>query len=171
MRRSSARARSAARRRAESAPPLARQLAAHPFCRGFGARHLARLARHARVVKFAPGRVIFREGARAARLFLIASGLVALEIGKPGRAAIPLQTLGEGEALGFSWFFPPYRWYFSARALQPAEAIVLDAAQLRASARRDARFGYALAQRVGQLALHRLQATRLQLMDLYGGGG
>jgi len=47
-------------------------------------------------------------------------------------------------------------------------AIALDAAKLLAAAEADPRFGYTLMKRLFTLVTDRLQATRLQLMDLYG---
>jgi hypothetical protein len=32
-----------------------------------------------------------------------------------------VQAVNAGEALGWSWLFPPYRWHFSGRAIQPTE--------------------------------------------------
>ena len=44
-----------------------------------------------------------------------------------GEGLIPIQTLGAGEALGWSWLFPPHQWQFSARAVEPTEAVVFKA--------------------------------------------
>ena len=40
-----------------------------------------------------------------------------VEIDVPTRGPITLQTLADGEMLGWSWLFPPYRWQFDARAV------------------------------------------------------
>ena len=36
-----------------------------------------------------------------------------------------------GEPLGWSWLFPPYRWHFDARAVEPTTAIYFDGDILR----------------------------------------
>ena len=76
-----------------------------------------------------------------------------------------IQTLAAGEALGWSWLFPPFEWHFGARAVEPAEVVAFEAAILRDRANEDHEFGYELAMRVGKVIFERLQATRLQLLD------
>jgi CRP/FNR family cyclic AMP-dependent transcriptional regulator len=67
--------------------------------------------------------------------------------------------------LGWSWLFPPFAWHFRARALEPTNAIVLNGAHLLIAAERKRDFGYELMKRVAQVVIHRLQATRKQLLD------
>jgi CRP-like cAMP-binding protein len=64
--------------------------------------------------------------------------------------------------------FPPYRWHFDARALEPVGAIAIDADCLRAKAETDPAFGYLLMKRIAAVILDRLQATRVRLLDVYG---
>ena len=63
-----------------------------------------------------------------------------------------------------SWLFPPFVWHFQARALEPTETIVLDGAHLLVAAERNGNLGYELMKRVAQVLIHRLQATRKQLL-------
>jgi CRP-like cAMP-binding protein len=114
--------------------------------------------------KFGAGQIIFSEGDPANRFYLIESGSVALEAHEPADGTFPIQTLEGGEVLGWSWLFPPFVWHFQARALKPMHAIVLDGAHLLVAAERNAAFGYALMKRVGQILIHRLQATRKQFV-------
>jgi hypothetical protein len=76
-----------------------------------------------------------------------------------------VQILGPGDVLGWSWLFPPFTWHFRALALEPTNAIVLDGAHLLVTAERNRDFGYELMKRVAQVVIHRLQATRKQLVD------
>jgi len=48
---------------------------------------------------------------------------------------------------------------------------VLDTAELRALAVADPGFGYALSRTLFEIMLHRLQATRARLLDLYRSSG
>ncbi len=70
--------------------------------------------------------------------------------------------------LGWSWLFPPYRWHFSARVIEETRAIALDGVCLREKAEADHNFGFELMKRVAQIMVDRLQATRLQMLDIYG---
>jgi hypothetical protein len=88
-----------------------------------------------------------------------------LETHEPADGTFAIQTLEAGEVLGWSWLFPPFVWHFRAKALTtPTHLIVLDGAHLLVAAERNAGFGYALMKRVGQILIHRLQATRKQFV-------
>jgi CRP/FNR family transcriptional regulator, cyclic AMP receptor protein len=62
----------------------------------------------------------------------------------------------------------PYQWHFGARALELTRAIAFDGACLRLKAEADHDLGYELLKRFSQTIIERLQATRLQLLDVYG---
>lgn len=119
-------------------------------------------------VRFDPGQFIFHEGTEANHFYLIRHGKVALEILTPGRGPLIIQTVGEGEVLGWSWLIPPYHWHFDARTVDLTRAIALDGKCLRQKCEEDHHLGYELMQRFAHLMEQRLQATRLQLLDLYG---
>ena len=119
-------------------------------------------------VSWKKGEWILTTGDLATRCYLLTSGDVQIETTPPGRQATLLQTIRGGDVLGWSWFIPPYRWAFDARAATDVTAVALDSAKLREAADADPRFGYALAKKMFFLVADRLQATRLQLMDLYG---
>ena len=147
---------------------LERLLRGHPFFDGLDPGCLSVLTGCATNVRFAERSFIFREGGPADRCYLIRAGKVALEIAAPSRGPITVQTLGPGDVAGFSWLLEPHRWEFDGRALEPVRAIALDGVCLRAKCADDPRLGFDLMQRFARLATRRLQATRLQLLDVYG---
>jgi CRP-like cAMP-binding protein len=115
-----------------------------------------------------PGAFLFREGEPAQHFWMIRSGEVALEVHAPGRGQLRIQTLGDGDVVGWSWLFSPYRWATDARVLAPTGLVVFDAPCLRGKADADHEFGYQLMRRFAAVIIDRLQATRLQLLDVYG---
>jgi CRP-like cAMP-binding protein len=119
-------------------------------------------------ISWKKGDCILTTGDEATRCYLLTSGDVFIQTTPPGRSATLLQTIHGGDVLGWSWAIPPYRWAFDACAATDVTAIVLDSAKLLAAAEADPRFGYTLMKRLFSLLTDRLQATRLQLMDLYG---
>ncbi|MFQ5814473.1 MAG: cyclic nucleotide-binding domain-containing protein [Anaerolineae bacterium] len=143
-------------------------LAEHPFFRDLDPRHLELVVGCASNVRFSAGHFIFREGEEANHFYLIRRGKVALEISAPHRPAITIQTIGEGEILGWSWLIPPYHWLFDARAAELVRAIALDGKCLREKCEEDHELGYELLKRFAYIMDQRLQATRLQLLDVYG---
>ena len=84
----------------------------------------------------------------------------------PGEGVSVLTVLHPGEALGWSWLFPPYRWQFSARSVDATEVIVHSADQLRKLAQENPAFGKELVTRMAQVLLERLKATREKLEEL-----
>jgi CRP-like cAMP-binding protein len=143
-------------------------LAEHPFFAGFDAEHGRLVAGCSRNCRFDAGEYLFREGGSADEFFLIRHGKVALEITAPGRTPIVFSTLGAGEIAGASWLVPPYRWMFDARAVELTRAIGVDATCLRGKCEADPRLGYEMMKRLVPVLLQRLQATRLQILDVYG---
>jgi CRP/FNR family cyclic AMP-dependent transcriptional regulator len=141
---------------------------AHPFCRDLDERYFEVLKESATIIRFGSGQPIFQAGTSAEQFYLIYSGRVGLEIFVRGKGIVTIQTIDAGEALGWSWLFPPYRWHFDARAQQTTDAVAFSAPALRAYAEKDQAFGYQLVGRVGQIMLERLQATRLKLVSFYG---
>ncbi len=114
------------------------------------------------------GHPILSAGDVADRLHLIVEGDVAIGLQAPGGPPAILQTIGPGDVLGWSWLLPPYRWTFDATAVTRVRAVTLDAARLRAAMADDPVFGHALLSRLLEAITDRLQATRLQLLDVYG---
>ncbi len=143
-------------------------LRGHEFFQGLDPGYVTLLVGCASNVRFREGSFLFREGEPAERFFLIRAGKVALEIAAPGRGPLIVQTVADGGVVGFSWLFEPHTWEFDARAVGPVRAVALDGVCLRGKCEADARLGFDLMQRFARIATQRLQATRLQLLDVYG---
>jgi CRP/FNR family transcriptional regulator, cyclic AMP receptor protein len=135
---------------------------------GLDDRWLALIAGCGRNEHFGGGDYLFHEGQPADRFFLIRRGVVALEVQAPGSGTQVIETLCQGEVVGWSWLFEPYRWQFDARASEPLRVVAFDAACLLGKCDADHALGYQLMQRFASAMLERLQATRLQLLDVYG---
>ena len=133
---------------------------------GLERRYLDLIAGCGATARFAARDYLFRTGERADRFYLIRHGTVALDLVASGRE-LTIETLHEGEIAGFSWLFEPYEWMFDARAVHDTAAIAFDAVCLRAKCDSDHELGYQLMRRMAALAVARLQATRLQLLDVY----
>ncbi|HQR80543.1 MAG TPA: cyclic nucleotide-binding domain-containing protein [Actinomycetota bacterium] len=147
---------------------IAELLEDSPFFAGLDAQALAVFAGCAQTARFDTGELLFRAGQPADTFYVIRHGLVSIEMHAPAKGAVTLTTLDDGEVVGWSWLIPPYVWVFDARAAAPTSAVSFDGACLRAKCDADPALGYALMQRVSQMMYERLQATRVQLLDLYG---
>jgi CRP/FNR family transcriptional regulator, cyclic AMP receptor protein len=142
-------------------------LAKHPFFGGLDPRYLETAVTCASNMRFEAGDFIFREGEEANHFYLIREGKVSLEVFAPGRGSLTIQTLAGSDILGWSWLVPPYKWMFDARAAEMTRAIVFDGKCLRDKCEADHELGYELLKRVTPILGQGLDATRVQLVDIY----
>lgn len=133
-------------------------------------KHLEKLLEIAEEWRFGQDDIMFGEGAKSERLFLIMSGRVALEIVAVGRGIV-VQTLGAGDAMGWSALTETARTHFQARALSPVQAIAFDGAKLSVSLEYDHDLGYEMMKRLLAMVTERLDHTRMQVIDMYGKPG
>ena len=91
----------------------------HPFVADFRPEHQARLAALAKEVRFHANQVIFREGDDYSILYLLGTGMVALELDVPGHV-LRVQTIYAGEVFDWSALLPHAGKHFQARALDPS---------------------------------------------------
>src|SRR5579864_410201 len=82
-------------------PDLAKVLSEHPFLKGLSPHQCRILQDCAMFTKFKPGELIFREGDPANRFYLILEGKVSLESYVRDSGITPIQTVEEGEVLGW----------------------------------------------------------------------
>jgi CRP-like cAMP-binding protein len=143
-------------------------LVQHKFFQGIDEKYISDIARQATIVQFGKGDFLLKEGDDADEFYLIVKGKVAIEIFAPNRGAIPIQTVEDGEMLGWSWLIAPYKWRFSARAVTGTETIALNGKTLRDQCEKEPRLGYVLMKHVVGVFTRRLEQTRLQLLDVYG---
>lgn len=150
---------------------LSKVLATHPFLQGLAEEHIEFLTGCASNLRFEAGDFLARCGDPTEHTYLLRSGRVALEVFVPGKGPQRVQTVGENEALGWSWLFPPYEWHFDARALDTTLVLAFDGACLRRKLEEDHHLGYEMLKRLIRAAHQRLERTRLQMLDVYEKGG
>jgi CRP/FNR family cyclic AMP-dependent transcriptional regulator len=138
----------------------------HPFVEDFEAAHVDKLAKIAVRARFEKDQVIFREGEEYADFYLIASGLVALEIAAPDHT-FRVHTLAAGDELGWSALLMGRGKHFQARALERIDALAFDGGELLAACKHDTNFGFVFMHRLLGVVAERLQAARLQLLDMH----
>jgi CRP/FNR family cyclic AMP-dependent transcriptional regulator len=140
------------------------EMTQHPFLKDMSPEHVKVLQECSMRCHFDAGELIFQEGEIANRFYLIQKGKIAL-VSKNEAQSQQIQVIGAGDVLGWSWLFPPYTWYFDARAVEATEAIFLYGTRLREACESDPGLGYDLMQRMSKVIIERLQATRRQLIE------
>ena len=133
-------------------------VAQQPFLKGLNAHQLQMLTDSAIEIKFEPGQSIFQEESPANRFYLILEGKVVVESKLKERGTIPIQTLGPGDELGWSWLLPSSYLLLSARALEPTRTIFFYGTHLRKQCEQDHELGYQLMQRIAEVATQCVRA-------------
>lgn len=157
----------------ESTPDLGTRdaLSGHPFLSGLGAGAIDRLTGMSVIEDISPGSWLLRQGAAAGAFRLVLAGRAAVELASPDRDPLVVATVHEGDVIGWSWLYPPHVAHFDVIALDPVRAVSIDAGELRTACAADHDLGFEIAYRLGRVVAARLEATRLQLMDVYGRRG
>lgn len=138
----------------------------HPFARELHVAHLDRLVELAKVVHLKKDEILFREGEQNPNFYLIVEGPVALEVTLP-RQMLQVQRLGAGDGLGWSAALVGRGKYFQARALDDVEALAFDGSAVLEACQKDPEFGFAFMMRLLDVVSKRMQATRMQLVDMH----
>jgi CRP-like cAMP-binding protein len=139
----------------------------HPFLAGLDPHLCALFNDCASLRRFGSQQCVFHEGGEADHFYLILTGKLSLESHVDRLGTVVIQTLAAGDALGWSWLLPPYRWEFTASTLAPTDVISFDAAALRNKAAQNLEFRGELLARINKTLVRRLHGARTQLIDLY----
>jgi CRP-like cAMP-binding protein len=118
-------------------------------------------------VHLGSGEVLFEEGSPADTFYIVSQGKVGLEITSPGKSPMVIQTLGPGDLVGLSWFFPPYRWSWHARVMTDTSLVAFDAVAVRRKCEENRDLALEVLGVVASELAVRLHRTRIQLLDLY----
>jgi CRP-like cAMP-binding protein len=143
-------------------------LAAQPFFQGLNPRHIQELAACSSKVNFVAGQFLFRADEEASRFFLILQGRVSVEIFSARRGPMTLQTMGEGDVLGWLWFNgKPYHWHSDARAVGLTRALSFEVSCLREKCEADHDLGFEIMKRYAHSLAVRFRVSSLQLTDMF----
>jgi CRP-like cAMP-binding protein len=80
---------------------------------------------------------------------------------------VTIQTIQAGDILGWSWLILPHRSRFNCRAVENTQLIAIDGKRLREKCEANHDFGYEFLKRLSEVFAQRLEATRLQLINIY----
>jgi CRP/FNR family cyclic AMP-dependent transcriptional regulator len=138
-----------------------------PLTAGLGHPERRRLAALCRVRMADAGEILLREGSETTQLGVVRSGRVALRLQVPGRGSSTVLTVEVGDVFGWSAVVPPYRATSTAIAIEPSELLVFEARALRDALDEDEDLAAALYPRLLRAVSRRLEATRLQLLDVF----
>ncbi len=143
-------------------------IAEKPFFRDLKHEYIEFLALNSVKKEFNPFDFIFKIGESADHFYLVEKGSVAIELFSSEKGVIRIQTIGEGDILGWSWMLPPYKWHFEARTVEDTTLICFDGKKVLQECEKNQGFGYEILKRYMVVMAERLEASRFQLLDVYG---
>lgn len=150
-----------------STPEILSQLKAHPFVRGLRDDYVELLAGCTENRNYNSGDYLLRYQKPAEEFLLLREGKVLLLNNVPGKDITPLESISAPNVIGWSWLLPPYRWHFDVKAQSPVSCLVVHAMCLTGKMETDKEFGYEMYKRFFEVVVDRLQASRLQVLDVY----
>ncbi len=140
-------------------------LSTHAFFSGLDDNFMKFLSDSATELKIKKGNVLFQQGERADKFYLLRNGQMSVQVPALMGPTLDIQILGEDQILGWSWLISPYRWNFQARALDDSDLLEFDGSAILARCEEDPKFGYELLKRFATLMSERLDAARQKMMD------
>jgi CRP-like cAMP-binding protein len=147
---------------------LTRLLADHAFFQGLEPHLVDKVADLATVVDFRAGTWIARSGTDAGTFHAVIGGRAGVELSAADREPLLVATVHPGEVIGWSWFVEPHQWHFDVLALDDLRTVAVEGQLLRDACAADHELGYQLSRRLTRVVASRLEATRHQLVDVYG---
>jgi CRP-like cAMP-binding protein len=133
-----------------------------------GKTRLARVAEVTTLEEHGPGILLFKEGDPADDPRIVISGLVSLLFNVPHQGEMVVNTVSDGELLGFSALLPHHRWRSSARTSQTTRCLRLDGKALRELMELDHELGYQMLRVAFRVATDRMGDGFLQILDVFG---
>jgi CRP-like cAMP-binding protein len=148
---------------------LITELRSQPFCSELSESELGELAAGETLVDFVDGEHLLILGGPCDWFWIIVDGEVDVSMHGPPLGMTIIGRLHTGDVAGVSWVAEPFRSEFDLTAVGPGRAVRFDARDVRRACAADPALGNKIYLRMATLLRDRLHATRLQLLDLYGG--
>ena len=109
------------------------------------------------------GTILFHEGDPAEKLNIITQGEVEIQYLLGSGQLRTVDTLVEGDILGWSALIEPYKYTAVGTAKHATRLVAIDGPKLRSLCAQDTRLGYQLTIQIAKLLGHRLEGARIQL--------
>lgn len=150
----------------EAAKKISAIILEHLFFKDLTHQEVEILTKHAKFEEFNKSDFLLSAREESRTFYLVLSGIVSLQIFSHERGIVELETIQEGEFLGWSWLSSPYKWHFDAVATEKAKTITFDAKALKKEMDHNPVFGFKMYKIFTPIIIERLQAARKNLIEL-----
>jgi CRP/FNR family transcriptional regulator, cyclic AMP receptor protein len=134
-----------------------------PYFAGISDESLKAVAMIAEEKAVAAGKHLFGEGDPADAMNIIVKGEVNIEYVLGDGQHRTVDTLVDGDILGWSALVEPYKYTAVGTTTKPTQMITIHAKKLRDLCEADPQMGYQLTTQIAKLLAHRLEGARVQL--------
>jgi CRP-like cAMP-binding protein len=125
------------------------------------------LAAIGRVVNVGASELVLEEGDPTDSMAIVIEGRIALRLRVPERGNVTILTVEPGDVVGWSALVPPYRATSTAVALDRGLLVSFEGEELRRLLAADRSLALEVYPLVLRAVARRLEATRLQLLDMF----
>ncbi len=137
------------------------------FLDKFSPRVQEKLMALAEPFQFKAGHDIIGEGDSSLYLYIVKSGRVAVEMNVPPKGRCMIRTGGAGDMFSWSALVEPRVATAAVRAMEDTEAFGIKGGVLMDECHKDYELGFELYRALTEVIAGRLNATRLQLVNVY----
>jgi len=137
------------------------------FLDKFTPRVREKLLSFSEAFRFKAGQDLIGEGDFSRYLYIVKSGRVAVEMVIPPKGRCIIRTGDAGDMLCWSALVGPRVATAAVRAVQDTEALGIKGERLMDECRKDCEMGFELYRALTEVIAGRLNATRLQFMNVY----
>jgi len=120
--------------------------------------------------RFKAGQDIIGEGDCSKYLYIVKSGRVAVEMLMAPKGRCTIRTGDAGDVICWSAVVEPCRATAAVRAVQDMEAFGINGGLLIDECRKDCQLGFELYRALTEVIASRLNAARLQFVNIYSAG-
>jgi len=135
----------------------------YPYFAGISEESLKQIAMIADEKSFPAQTLLFNEGDPADQMMIIVKGEVNLLFLLGSGELRVVDTLIEGDLMGWSGLLEPHKMTASGTTAKATDLIRFDAVKLRQLCAKDTVLGYRLTTEIAKLLAHRLEGARVQL--------
>ncbi len=145
-------------------------LSSMPLFQGLERQDLDLLADRFHAETFSAGEIIFPQGARADKFYIVISGKVAIRFKPEDGEVINVSEVEAGSVFGWSSALGRKRYTSCAVCLEPTEALSIRGAELREMIEQHPETGVVILERLAEVIAQRLQSTHEKVIDLLRAG-
>lgn len=150
----------------ENSKKISAIISEHLFFKNLTKEENEILTNHAKFEHFNKGEFLLSAREESKIFYLVLSGIVSLQIFSHERGIVELETIQEGEFLGWSWLSSPYKWHFDGVATEKTTTITFEAKALKREMEHNISLGYKMYKIFTPIIIERLQAARKNLIEL-----